>query len=454
VTVMATQTDTGFVRTVVTDGTGHYVMPTARRTTNSGSETVGRTRTRSGNRDERPHRIPFAAVTVVGGCTSPSRRTFLDAVCRGVAGMAGLEALRATPLAAQTVLSKNRLIVQSARPQDLETPAHLLTSWITPNDLFFVRSHFYTPTIEPGAWKLRVDGQVNTPLELTLDQIKSLPSHTAVVTLECAGNGRAFFEPPVAGVQWRKGAVGTARWTGVRLVDLLRRAGVRSSARYVWLDGADLGIGRAPDFIRNVPMAKAEADALLAYDMNGEPLPVQHGYPLRVIVPGWEGAYSIKWLTHIEISDREHDGAFVQTGYRHPRRPVHPGAVVVPADMVPVQDLPVKSLITSPTADSTLPAAPVRIAGFAWAGELDIARVDVSTDGGRTWTAARLGPDRARFAWRRFEHIWRPEGPGSYVALSRATDTRGRAQPIVPDWNPSGYLWNAIDRVRLTVSAP
>lgn len=374
-------------------------------------------------------------------------------MCRGVAGMAGLEALRASPLAAQAALSKNRLIVQSARPQDLETPAHLLTSWVTPNELFFVRSHFYTPTIEPGAWKLLVDGQVNTPFELTLDQIRSLPSHTEVVTLECAGNGRAFFDPPVAGVQWRKGAVGTARWTGARLTDVLRRAGLRSSARYVWLNGADIGIGRAPDFIRNVPIAKAEADGLLVYEMNGEPLPVQHGFPLRVLVPGWEGAYSIKWLTHIEVSDREHDGAFVQAGYRHPRRPVHPGAVVAPADMVPVQELPVKSLITVPEADSTVSGTPVRIAGFAWAGQADVAQVDVSTDGGRTWTTARLGPDRARFAWRHFEHFWRPAEPASYVALSRATDTAGRVQPIVPDWNPSGYLWNAIDRVRFTVSA-
>ena len=367
--------------------------------------------------------------------------------------MAGLETLGATALAAQTVVSKNRLIVRSARPQDLETPAHLLTSWVTPNDLFFVRSHFYTPTIEPRGWKLLVHGQVNTPLELTLDQIRSLPSHTAVVTLECAGNGRAFFEPPVAGVQWRKGAVGTARWTGVRLAEVLRRARPQSSARYVWLNGADVGVGRAPDFIRNVPMAKAEADVLLVYEMNGEPLPVQHGFPLRVIVPGWEGAYSIKWLTDIEISDREHDGAFVQAGYRRPRHPVQPGAVVAPEDMVPVQDLPVKSLITLPEGDATVVGTPVRIAGFAWAGEADVDHVDVSTDGGRTWTAAKLGSDRARFAWRHFEHVWRPAEPGSYVALSRATDTAGRVQPIVADWNPSGYLWNAIDRVRLTVSA-
>lgn len=379
---------------------------------------------------------------------------FLDAMSRVGAAVAGVRLWPGSLLAAQEALSKDRLIVLSARPQDLETPVHLLTSWITPNDLFYVRSHFYTPSIQAGTWKLRVDGDVNAPLEFSLDQLKSLPSHTAVVTLECAGNGRAFFEPPVAGVQWRKGAVGTARWTGVRLADLLRRAAVRSSARYVWLDGADLGVGKAPDFIRNVPMDKAmDADTLLVYEMNGEPLPVPHGFPLRAIVPGWEGAYSMKWLTHIQVSDREHEGAFVQGGYRYPRRPVRPGAVVAPADMVPLQDLPVKSLMTSLAADSVTPTGPVRISGFAWAGESDVARVDVSTDGGRTWTAARLGSDRARHAWRPFEYLWRAGQPGSYVVLSRATDTRGRAQPIVPDWNPSGYLWNAIDQVRVTVSA-
>jgi DMSO/TMAO reductase YedYZ molybdopterin-dependent catalytic subunit len=355
-------------------------------------------------------------------------------------------------LAAQRTFSKDALIVRSSRPQDLETPAHLLTSWITPNHLFFVRSHFYTPSIAPASWRLRVDGDVATPLEFSLDEIRRLPSQTAVVTLECAGNGRAFFDPPVAGVQWRKGAVGTARWTGVRLGDVLRRAGVRSSARYAWLDGADTGVGKAPDFIRNVPMDKAmDADTLLAYEMNGEPLPIEHGFPLRAIVPGWEGAYSIKWLTRVQASPREHDGPFVQSGYRYPRRPVSPGATVSPADTVPLQGLPVKSLLTSPAEDSTVPRGPIRVSGFAWAGDDDVARVDVSTDGGRTWAAARLGSERARRAWRQFEHVWQPGGPGAFVVMSRATDARGRAQPIVPDWNPAGYLWNAVDQLRVVV---
>lgn len=380
----------------------------------------------------------------------PSRRSFIGAACRvGAAGaVAGLWPSGA--LFSQAGLAKDRLIVRSARPQDLETPVHLLDSWITPNDLFYVRSHFYTPSIDQSTWSLVVDGEVDKALTLTLADIRRLPSTTVVVTLECAGNGRAFFEPPVAGVQWGKGAVGTARWTGVRLRDLLRMAGIRTSARHVWLDGADQGVGRAPDFVRNLPLEKTlDADTLLAYEMNGQSLPVPHGFPLRAIVPGWEGAYSVKWLTHIRVSDREHDGAFVQAGYRYPRRPVAPGATVSAADMEPLTGMVVKSVITSPVAVATMAEVPVRVRGFAWAGEAEIAGVDVSTDGGRTWQRARLGPDRARWAWRQFEHEWRPPAPGSYVVMSRARDTGGRTQPIVPDWNPSGYLWNAIDRLRV-----
>ena len=377
---------------------------------------------------------------------------FLDAARRAGAAVA-VTSLLPAELFAQGALSKERLIVRSARPQDLETPAHLLTSWITPNDLFYVRSHFYTPSIQEATWRLRIDGEVERPLELTLDALRQGPAKSAVVTLECAGNGRAFFDQPVAGVQWEKGAVGTARWTGVALGDLLRMAGVKPAARYVWLDGADTGLGKAPDFIRSLTLDRAmHADTMLAYAMNGEPLPVPHGFPLRAIVPGWEGAYSVKWLTHIRVSDRDHDGAFVQSGYRLPKRPVAPGTTVPAADTVPLTGLAVKSLITAPAADAVVPGGPVRISGFAWGGDAEIGRVDVSTDGGRTWVRARLGSDRAPYAWRQFEHTWQPSGPGSYVVMSRATDTRGRTQPLVPEWNPSGYLWNAPDLVRINVT--
>jgi DMSO/TMAO reductase YedYZ molybdopterin-dependent catalytic subunit len=352
-------------------------------------------------------------------------------------------------LRAQTDVS-GPLIVHSARPEDLETPPHLLTSWITPNRLFFVRSHFYTPAISEASWRLRVGGEVEHPLQLTLDAIRAMPPTRGVVTLECAGNGRAFFQPPVAGVQWRRGAVGTARWTGVRLRDVLREAGIKTAARHVWLDGADNGPGRAPDFVRNLPLEKAlHPDILLAYEMSGEPLPHAHGFPLRLIVPGWEGAYSVKWLTEIMVSDHEHPGMFVQSAYRYPKRPVAPGSAVEPANTVPLKGLVVKSLITAPAMDAAVPLGRVLITGAAWAGEEAIKQVEVSTDSGRTWKSARLGRDRAPYAWRHFEHEWHVHEPGAYLVLSRAADSRGRVQPIVPDWNPGGYLWNAVDQVRV-----
>jgi DMSO/TMAO reductase YedYZ molybdopterin-dependent catalytic subunit len=325
---------------------------------------------------------------------------------------------------------------------------------LTPNDLFYVRSHFYTPSVALNDWRLVVDGEVDRRLELRFADLERFNTVRQVVTLECAGNGRAFFEPRVAGVQWEKGAVGTAAWEGARLADVLRAAGARSSARYVWLDGADRGVGRAPDFIRSLPIDKAlDPATLLALRMNGEPLPVPHGFPLRALVPGWEGAYSIKWLTHIRVSDRDHDGPFVQSGYRRPIHPVRPGALVPAADTVPVRELPIKSLITSVAAGANLPQQAVQVGGFAWVGDADVERVDISTDGGRTWTEAALGEERAPYAWRQFQHSWRPPHPGSFVLLSRARDTRGRTQPIVPDWNPSGYLWNAVDQVRVNVGA-
>lgn len=389
--------------------------------------------------------------------TTPSegRRAFLRSVARFglVAGASRIAPwLDRAILLAQEAAIKDRLIARSVRPQDLETPAGLLNSWITPNELFYVRSHLYTPSIQPDAWTLVVDGEVDHRLSLRLSDLREMPRVRLAVTLECAGNGRAFFDPPVAGVQWEKGAVGNARWTGVRLADVLKRAGLTASSRYVWLDGADRPMGTVPDFVRQLPVDKAmHPDTIVAYEMNGVPLPLQHGFPLRAIVPGWEGAYSIKWLTHVEVSRREHDGFFVQTGYRYPVRGVAPGATVDPKDMAPLAGLTVKSIITSPQDGNAMRSGTMPISGFAWTGEAEITRVDVSVDRGSTWMRAPLGADRERHAWRQFSYEWRPSAPGSYLILSRATDSRGRVQPIAAQWNPSGYLWNAVDRVRVNV---
>ncbi|MFN0122197.1 MAG: molybdopterin-dependent oxidoreductase, partial [Blastocatellia bacterium] len=268
-----------------------------------------------------------------------SRRRFLSTA--GQTG-AAIALSHITPVSMEKILAsvqqkikgKERLIVRSLRPEDLETPVELFTSWLTPIDLFYVRHHFYAPQVNPGEWKLVVDGEVNTPLSLSLDDLKKLPRVSVTVTLECAGNGRSFYDPPVAGIQWEKGAVGTAKWSGARLADVLKKAGVKPAGKWIWLNGADKGVGTAPDFIRQAPLDKAmHPDTILAYEMNDQPLPHLHGQPLRAVLPGWEGAYAVKWLNHITVSPKETEEFFVKTAYRYPTKRVAPGAAVPPQDM-------------------------------------------------------------------------------------------------------------------------
>ena len=348
---------------------------------------------------------------------------------------------------------KDKLLIRSIRPPDFETPVALLDSFITPVEHFYVRSHLPIPAqLDAATWTLKVGGEVNSPVSLSLDEIKKLPAVTVTMTLECAGNGRAFFDPSVAGIQWEKGAVGTARFTGARMADVLKRAGVKTTARNVEMHAADRPLGTMPAFVRQVPMAKAmHPDTLLAYDMNGQPIPAVHGFPLRAIIPGWEGAYSIKWLTTLNVLDKDSDSFWVATGYRYPTKRVAPGAAVDPKDMAPLYGLVVKSLITKPAAGASLPTGKVAVGGFAWAGENDIAKVDVSIDNGATWHAARLTGEQAKYSWRRFEYEFAAARPESILILSRATDSRGNIQPAVSQWNPSGYLWNQYDSVRIDI---
>jgi DMSO/TMAO reductase YedYZ molybdopterin-dependent catalytic subunit len=348
---------------------------------------------------------------------------------------------------------KDKLIARSVRPPDYETPVALLDSFITPVEHFYVRSHLpVPPALDAAAWKLQIEGEVGTPLTLGMADLRAMPSSTVTMTLECAGNGRAFFEPPVAGIQWGKGAVGTARWTGVRMADLLKRAGARDTGRLVLMNGADRPPATMPDFIRQVPMAKAlDPDTIVAYEMNGQPIPPVHGFPLRAIIPGWEGAYAVKWLTNLNVVDREFDGFWVATAYRYPVKRVAPGAAVDAKDMAPLTGLVVKSLITRPLDGARIPPGRVAVAGFAWAGEQSIAKVDISLDHGLTWQAARLVGEQARYAWRRFEIDVETKKAESYLIMARATDGKGQSQPAVPNWNPSGYLWNVPDHVRIEV---
>jgi DMSO/TMAO reductase YedYZ molybdopterin-dependent catalytic subunit len=382
----------------------------------------------------------------------PSRRALLK-LGAAIGTGAVLHRLAAAEALAQASEGRDaRLIVRSARPVDLETPVALLDEFITPVEAFFVRSHMLAPQVDLRSWRLAIDGEVATSLSLSLDDLRAMPAESVTATLECAGNGRAFFEPPVAGVQWARGAVGTARWGGVRLAALLRRAGVTPGSAFVHVGGGDRPLGSQPLFVRQLPLAKAlHQDTLVALTMNDRPLTADHGFPFRLIVPGWEGAYSVKWLNRLTVATGEEAGFWVSTAYRYPIRRGAPGAPVDAKDLAPLMGLAVKSLITRPLDGSLLKPGRVTVAGFAWAGAQDIARVDVSTDGGATWRPARLVGPRLRFAWRRFEHTFDAARTESYTVLSRATDDGGRTQPAVPAWNPGGYLWNAPDVVRIDV---
>jgi DMSO/TMAO reductase YedYZ molybdopterin-dependent catalytic subunit len=356
------------------------------------------------------------------------------------------------PTAAQR-FGKDKLIVRSMRPPDFETPVGLLDSFITPTEHFYVRSHMGVPaSVDAATWTLKVDGEVGSPLTLSVDELKKLPAVTVTTTLECAGNGRAFFEPAVAGIQWEKGAVGTARFTGARLSDVLKKAGVKTTGLNVEMHAGDRPPGTMPAFVRQVPMAKAmHPDTIIAWDMNGQPIPLVHGAPLRAIVPGWEGAYSVKWLNQLTVLAKDTDSFWYVTGYRYPNKRVAPGAAVDAKDMEPLKGLAVKSLITAPAHNASLAAGKVAVAGFAWAGENDITAVDISIDNGATWQPAKLTGEQARFTWRRFEHEFTATKAQSYLILSRATDSKGNMQPAVAQWNPSGYLWNQYDSVRIEI---
>jgi DMSO/TMAO reductase YedYZ molybdopterin-dependent catalytic subunit len=349
--------------------------------------------------------------------------------------------------------SKRGMIVRSVRPEDLEAPLDVFDSWITPVERFFVRSHVAAPTVNGFSWRLRVEGEVATPLTFTLDDLRRFPRHELVAVLECAGNGRAFYEPPVAGLQWGHGAVGNARWAGVRLADVLNKAGLKDNAREILFDGADQPPGTMPKFQRGIPPKKAlDENTLLAYEMNGRPLTPAHGFPLRVIAPGWAGDSWVKWVTTIRALPAEFDGFFMSTAYRHPGRPVAPGTPVAPNEMQPVTAMRVKSVIASPPSGVSLAPAPTRIRGAAWSGESPVTAVEVSTDTGRTWKPATLGPDHAPFAWRLWEYRWNPPAEGHYVLMARARDAAGDVQPLAQEWNPSGYLWNVVPSVGVTVS--
>ncbi len=348
------------------------------------------------------------------------------------------------------------LITHVARPLDAETPRQVFTQYLTPNDRFFIRSHFGPPAsdlVAPSVWRLSVAGLVERPLSLSLNDLSTFDEITVTAVVQCSGNGRAFHSPKAPGVQWEQGAVGNANWTGVRLRDVLQRAGLKAQARHLQLQGADRPVvASVPLFTRSIPLKKAlHPDTILATRMNGAPLPLLHGAPLRLITPGWMADSCVKWLTDLTAQEEEAGGYYMQTAYRYPSRPVKPGEVIAPQDLKPVEAMVVKSVIASPQQRAVLSPGAIMVQGVAWTGEGRIVAVEVSTDDGKTWEQARLVGDEAPYAWRPWQFLWRTRGSGRRTILCRATDDRGQVQPMASPWNPGGFLWNGWDRVQVQV---
>jgi DMSO/TMAO reductase YedYZ molybdopterin-dependent catalytic subunit len=347
------------------------------------------------------------------------------------------------------------MILRSREPEALEFPFATLDGFITPNDRFYVLSHFGTPRLDAQTWRLRVEGAVERPLELTYDDLTRMPSRRQVALLECSGNGRVFLLPKAPGVPWELGGVGNAEWAGVPLAAVLDRAGVKETAVEVILEGADRGErkeepkspGTIP-FARSVSVAKARRDVLLAHKMNGVDLPPAHGYPVRAVVPGWHGVASVKWLTRVVVTDEPFLGYFQSLEYTYfERRHGLPG-------LVPVTEVQVKAQVARPGRGEVVPRdKDYRVHGAAWAGESLVTRVEVSTDGGRSWSDATLLGDPVRHAWRRWEYVWRALGqPGRRIVMARATDDGGRVQPMGRDPDRRGYMISHVLPVEVEVS--
>ncbi|MBU3025064.1 sulfite oxidase [Zobellia galactanivorans] len=354
------------------------------------------------------------------------------------------------------------MVVLNDKPWNMEAQAHLLDDKVTPNKYIFVRNNGLIPeAIDVKNWTLTIDGEsVKQKKTYTLEELKSkFKHHTYQLTLECGGNGRSEFDPPAKGNQWTVGAVYCASWTGVRLRDVLEDVGIKDDAVYFGYHAADIHLSRDPrkePISRGAPMAKAMQDeTLLAFKMNGEDIPLAHGYPLRVIAGGWPASVSGKWLQRISIRNIVHDGTkMTGTAYRVPCKPVAPGEKVADEDMCIIESMPVKSLITYPKSGATIPEGKkLTVRGHAWAGELEVAKMEYSIDFGSTWKPCKLEKPANRLAWQHFSAQVEFPQQGYYEVWARATDSNGFSQPmLLPGWNPKGYLNNACHRIAVKVA--
>ena len=354
---------------------------------------------------------------------------------------------------------KGVMVLQRTRPPMLETPFEVFDQGVfTPNNQFYVRWHWAViPTsVDVDKFRLNVHGSVNQPLSLGIKDIMALPQIEYAAVNECSGNSRGLFQPRVAGGQWANGAMGNARWTGVRLKDVLDRAGVKSDAVQVRFNGMDNPVvPDGPDFMKSLSLDHArDGDVMLAYAMNGEQLPLLNGFPLRLVVPGWYATYWIKMLNDIEVLDGPDTNFWMKTAYTIPDTPhadMKPGQANVP--MVPINKIVPRSFITNIKDGATVKAgAKVAVRGIAFGGDSGVKQVDFSADGGKTWNTAALGKDEGKYSFRQWQATFTPAAKGQAMLMVRCTNAIGDVQPAVPNWNPSGFMRNVIESTAVTVA--
>jgi sulfite oxidase len=374
------------------------------------------------------------------------RRTLL-----GTASVIGAGLCLPRDVRADAVPASTGLIELSTRPQNYESPQDVFTTRVTPTARFYIRSHFDTPTLDLTSWRLTIDGLVDSPQQLGLGDLERLPQVELEAVLQCAGNGRALMAPRVPGVQWTKGAMGNAVWRGPRVKDVLALSRPKAAGTMLQMQGADRPImPTTPSFVRGVPMTKAlHDDTIVALRMNGRPLPLAHGGPARLVMPGWVADGWTKWVQTLTVMDREPTGFFWETAYRYPTSPGKPGESVAKELMRPMDRLVVKSIIGAPVTATVHTPGSLNVVGVAFSGGEKIARVEVSVDGG-PWQRATITDDGGRYGFSVFSHGV-TLGPGAHTLRSRATDAAGAVQPEQAVWNPSGYLHNAIDVVTIEV---
>jgi len=354
------------------------------------------------------------------------------------------------------------MVVLNDKPWNIEAKAHLLDDKITPNKFMFIRNNGLIPeNIDANKWTLTFDGEsVSQQKTYTLAELKSkFPQYTYQLTLECGGNGRSEFDPPAKGNQWTVGAVSCASWTGIRLKDVLEDVGIKDDAVYIGYHATDVHLSRDPGkepISRGAPMVKAlQEETLLAFKMNNKDIPIAHGYPLRLIAGGWPASVSGKWINRISIRNKVHDGTkMTGDAYRVPCNPVAPGEKVKEEDMCIIESMPVKSLITYPKSGAMInKGKKLDIRGHAWAGELEVVKMEYSIDFGSTWKSCPIEKPANRLAWQHFNASIDFPKEGYYEVWARATDSNGISQPmLLPGWNPKGYLNNACHRIAVKVT--